>query len=174
MTIAIPDFCLVLLIGVSGSGKTTFARRHFRPTEVISSDYCRALIADDENDQSATDDAFALLHFLADKRLKRRRLTVIDATNVTEKARSSLLALAQRHQCPAVALVLDLPETVLNERRRTRTDRDFGDYVLHRQRAALWQTDPRWLDYEGFAQVYRLQSEADVNAVVLSRTRSGA
>jgi len=80
--IAIPDFCLVVLIGATGAGKSTFARRHFKPTEIISSDYARALIADDENDQTISADAFDLVASIADKRLKHRRLAVIDATNV--------------------------------------------------------------------------------------------
>src|SRR5438105_6044423 len=82
MKLTIPDLSLVVLIGASGSGKSSFARRHFRPTEVISSDACRGLVADDENDQSASADAFAVLHFIAAKRLERGRLTVVDATNV--------------------------------------------------------------------------------------------
>ena len=68
-TVKIPDLCLVALIGISGSGKSTFAARHFAPTEVISSDFCRALVSDDPNDQSATQDAFDVLHFIAAKRL---------------------------------------------------------------------------------------------------------
>lgn len=169
MILHLPSFSLVVLIGVSGSGKSTFAKRHFRPTEIVSSDHCRALLTDDENDQSATDDAFALLHWLTDKRLLRRRLTVIDATNVQKKARQPLLDLSRRHQCPAIAIVFDLPEGVLNQRRKTRLDRSFGDYVLHRQRAALWQTDWRWLEYEGFSQVVRLKTVEEVDGVEIVR-----
>ena len=85
--LAIPELSLVLLVGVSGSGKSTFGRKHFRPTEVISSDFCRGLVADDENDQSATPEAFELLHYIVGKRLKAGRLTVVDATNVQPDAR---------------------------------------------------------------------------------------
>jgi protein phosphatase len=62
MKISIPELSLVLLVGPSGCGKTSFARKHFLPTEVVSSDFCRALVSDNENDQSATGDAFDLLH----------------------------------------------------------------------------------------------------------------
>jgi protein phosphatase len=104
MHIKIPKLSLVVLIGASGSGKSTFARRHFRPTEVISSDYCRGLVSDDENDQAATNDAFELLHFIAAKRLARGRLTVIDATNVQPESRKPLVELARQHHCLPVAL----------------------------------------------------------------------
>ena len=58
MTLTLPELSLVVLIGPSGSGKSTFARRHFKPTEVLSSDFCRGLVSDDENCQAATGDAF--------------------------------------------------------------------------------------------------------------------
>ena len=79
--ITVPAMGLVVLIGISGSGKSTFARTHFKPTEVVSSDFCRGLVADDENDQSATPDAFDVLHYIVSTRLRRGLLTVVDATN---------------------------------------------------------------------------------------------
>ncbi len=98
--IEIPKLSLVVLIGPSGSGKSTFARKHFLATEVLSSDYCRGLVSDDENDQAATNDAFEVLHFVAAKRLERGRLTVIDATNVQADARRPLVQLARKyHAC---------------------------------------------------------------------------
>ena len=93
MKIAIPELSLVTLIGASGSGKSTFARNHFLPTEILSSDFCRGLVADDENEQSATTDAFEVLHFVAAKRLAAGRLTVVDATNVQPEARKPLVLL---------------------------------------------------------------------------------
>jgi protein phosphatase len=110
MQIKLPELSLVVLIGCSGSGKSTFARRLFKPTEVLSSDFCRALVSDDENDQSATNDAFDALHFIAAKRLARGLLTVVDATNVQPDARKPLVALAREHDVLPVAIVLDLPE----------------------------------------------------------------
>src|SRR5919198_4259861 len=93
MHLTIPEFALVVLIGPSGAGKSTFAQRHFRPTEVLSSDACRALVADSETAQAATPEAFEVLHFIAAKRLAAGRLTVIDATNVQPEARRPLIAL---------------------------------------------------------------------------------
>jgi protein phosphatase len=110
MRITIPELSLVALVGVSGSGKSTFAARHFAPTEVLSSDFCRGLVSDDENDQAATEAAFEVLHFVAGKRLEAGRLTVIDATNVQPEARKPLVALAKRHHVLAVAIVLDVDE----------------------------------------------------------------
>src|SRR5215469_12977683 len=110
MEVRFPELALVVLVGTSGSGKSTFARRHFLPTEVISSDYCRGLVADDENDQSATRAAFEVLHFIAGKRLASGRLTVVDATSVRPEDRKPLVELARQHHMLPVALVFDLPE----------------------------------------------------------------
>src|SRR5262245_35979794 len=136
-TLAIPEVSLVVLVGVSGSGKSTFAARHFRRTEVISSDFCRGLVSDDENDQGATKAAFEVLHFIAAQRLDAQRLTVIDATNVERHAREALLTLAKRHHTPAVAIVLDVPEAVCAERNAARPERNVGPHVLRDQRREL-------------------------------------
>jgi protein phosphatase len=119
-TIKIPELCLVTLVGVSGSGKSTFASKHFLPTEVISSDFCRGLVSDDENDQAATKAAFEVLHFITGKRLEGGRLTVVDATNVQPEARGGLLKLAKEHHVLAVAIVLDVPERVCADRNAAR------------------------------------------------------
>src|SRR5215469_2450734 len=134
MKITIPELSLVVLIGPSGCGKSTFARAHFKPTEVLSSDFCRGLVADDENDQSATTDAFDVLHYIAGKRLAAGRLTVIDATNVQSESRAPLVALAREHDVLPVAIVFDLPEPVCVARNASRPDRDFGAHVIRRQR----------------------------------------
>src|SRR5689334_2810680 len=105
MPLTLPEPSLVVLIGASGSGKSTFARRHFKPTEVLSSDACRGMVADDENDQAATQDAFEILEFIAAKRLAAGRLTVVDATNVQPQAWRSLVALAKAYHLHAVAIV---------------------------------------------------------------------
>src|ERR1044071_6513026 len=110
MKITLPASCLVVLIGPSGAGKSTFARRHFLPTEIISSDYCRGLVCDDENSQAATSDAFELVHYIAGKRLARNRVTLIDATSVQQRDRKPLIDLARRHHALPVAIVLDMPE----------------------------------------------------------------
>src|SRR6202166_1924644 len=108
MHITIPKLSLVVLVGPSGSGKSTFARRHFKPTEVLSSDFCRGLVRDNETDQTGTADAFAVLHFIAARRLAAGRLTVVDATNVQPEARRPLVPLARQYHCLPVAVVLDL------------------------------------------------------------------
>jgi protein phosphatase len=158
---------LVLLVGPSGSGKSTFAARHFAPTEVVSSDRCRAWVADDENDQSATADAFTVLHQLVGTRLARGRLTVVDATNVQPAARAPLLALARRCALPATAVVFDLPEAVLAERRTTRTDRRVPEEAVHRQREQLHRALEA-LPREGFAAVHVLR---DAGAVAVADVR---
>jgi predicted kinase len=153
----------VLLIGPAGSGKSTFARRHFRPTEVISSDACRALIADDEADQSATSEAFELVHWLAERRLRRGKLAVIDATNVQAWARASLLEVARRCGAPAVAIVFDLPEPLIRERNRNRAGRVVEEGVITQQ-LAEFAAGRAGLEREGFAQVCWLRSAQEVEA----------
>ena len=168
--IKIPDLSLVVLVGVSGSGKSTFAARHFLPTEVISSDFCRGLVSDDENDQSATGDAFEVLHFIAGQRLKAGRLTVIDATNVQPEARRQLVLLAREHDVLPVAIVLDLPEKLCAERNAGRPDRDFGPHVLRRQHGQL-RRGLRGLGREGFRTVHVLSTPEEVDAAAIRKTR---
>jgi protein phosphatase len=166
--IKIPDLSLVVLVGVSGSGKSTFAARHFLPTEVISSDFCRGLVSDDENDQSATADAFEVLNFIAGKRLAAGRLTVADATSVQPSARQPLIELARRHHVLAVAIVLDVPEGTCAARNAARPDRAFGSHVIRQQRAQL-RRGLRGLRREGFHRVYMLDGEAEIDGAVVQR-----
>src|SRR5258707_2069574 len=168
--LAIPELSLVVLVGVTGSGKSTFARANFRPTEVISSDFCRGLVADDENDQSATVDAFEVLHYIAGKRLAAGRLTVVDATSVQPEARAPLVALAREHDVLPVAIVLDLPASVCEARNAARADRDFRAHVIRRQHATL-RKSVRNLKREGFRTVHVLRSADEVAAATLTRTR---
>ncbi len=165
--LSIPDFAVVVLIGVSGSGKSTFAARHFRPSEILSSDAFRAMVSDDENDQSATNDAFDALHYLAAIRLRRRKLVVVDATNVQAEARKPLLQLADRHDCLAVALVLDVPERVCQARNKDRADRQFGPHVVINQSRQLRQS-LRNLKREGFRYVFVL-NEAQIASARIER-----
>ncbi len=168
--IDVPALSLVVLVGASGSGKSTFARAHFAATEVISSDFCRGLVADDENDQSASADAFDVLHYIAGKRLAAGRLTVIDATNVQPEARKQLVRLAKEFDVLPVAIVLDLPERVCADRNTARADRQFGPHVIRRQRDQL-RRGLRSLAKEGFRGVHVLRTEADVDGAQLVRTR---
>jgi protein phosphatase len=163
-----PDLSLVVLIGASGSGKSTFARKHFLPTEVISSDYCRALVSDDENNLSATNDAFEILHFVAAKRLAAGRLTVADATNVKSEDRKPLIELARQYHCLPVAIVLNMPERVCQDRNHVRTDRRLGNHVAHNQLQNL-RRSLRGLEREGFRHVLILSSPEEAESVVLER-----
>jgi polynucleotide kinase-phosphatase len=168
VNITIPDLCLVVLVGVSGSGKSTFAARHFRPTEVISADMCRALVSDDENDQSATAAAFEVLHAIAAKRLEAGRLAVVDATSVYAPDRSALLDLARRHHVFAHAIVFDVPLDVCRERNANRLDRNLGDHVLRNQATGL-RRSIKQLHREGFRKVVVLRGVADVDGAEVVR-----
>lgn len=170
MKIEIPEYALVLLVGASGTGKSSFAAKHFLPTEVISSDRMRGWVADDETDQSATGDAFDVLRYVTEKRLKARRFTVIDATNVQPEARRGLIALAKKWHALAVAIVFDLPEAIAIERNAARPDRQFGAGPVKRQTQALKRSMGK-MKREGLRFVHRLRSVEEIDAVEIVRTR---
>jgi 3' terminal RNA ribose 2'-O-methyltransferase Hen1 len=166
--LTIPELSLVVMIGPSGCGKSTFARRHFKSTEVLSSDYCRGLVADDENDQSVTGEAFEVLHFIAGKRLSGGRLTVVDATNVQPEARKPLVALARQYHVLPVAIVLNVPERICVDRNRSRPDRNFGPHVVRNQSHDL-KRSLRGLEREGFRHVHILNGPEEVDAATIER-----
>jgi protein phosphatase len=166
--IAIPELSLVLLVGASGSGKSSFGRKHFLPTEVISSDFCRGLVADNENDQSATGDAFDLLHVIVRKRLARGKLTVIDATNVQPEARKTLIELAREYHVFAVAIVFDLPESLCQDRNASRAERQFGSHVVRNQLQQL-RKSLRGLEREGIRYVFKLSTVEEVDSAAIER-----
>ena len=168
MKITIPELSLVVLIGPSGCGKSSFGKKHFLATEVISSDACRGLVSDNENDQSATNDAFDLLHAIVRKRLGRGRLTVIDATNVQPEARKSLVELAREYHVLPVAIVFDVPERLCQDRNVNRPDRQFGPHVVRNQVQQM-RRSLRGLEREGFRYVYKLSSPEEIDAVTIER-----
>jgi protein phosphatase len=168
MKLTVPELSLIVLIGSSGCGKSTFAHKHFKPTEVISSDFCRALVSDDDNDQTVTNTAFEVLHYIASIRLKLGKLTVVDATNVQEAARKPLVQLAREYHCLPVAVVFNLPERVCQDRNKSRTDRQVGEHVIRKHVQQL-RKSIRGLQKEGFRHVYVLNSPEEVEQVVFER-----
>jgi protein phosphatase len=168
MKLTIPELAVVALIGPSGSGKSSFARKHFRATEVLSSDYCRGLVSDEENSQAATNDAFDVLYFIASKRLAAGKLVVIDATNVQIEARKPIIALGRQYHCLPVAIVFDLPEKLCHERNRDRPEREFGPHVV-RQQSQQMRRSLRNLEREGFRKVHVLHSADEVDAAEIER-----
>ncbi|MEW2248154.1 polynucleotide kinase-phosphatase [Streptomyces sp. NPDC006975] len=164
----VTDLSLVVLVGASGSGKSTFARRHFKPTEVISSDFCRGLVSDDENNQSATRDAFDVLHYIAGKRLAAGRRTVVDATSVQSDARRQLIDLARQYDVLPVAIVLDVPEEVCAARNAQRTDRaGMSRRVIQRHVREL-RRSLRHLEREGFRKVHVLRGVEEVEQATVA------
>lgn len=165
MEIKIPELSLVVLIGISGSGKSSLAKKLFKRTEILSSDECRAIVSDDENNQASTNDAFDVLYYIAGKRLKNGLLTVIDATNVQKESRKGLVELARTYHCLPVAIVLDLPEKVCEERNKNRLSRNIGAHVIHQQSQQL-KKSIKHLKEEGFRQIYVLKSVEEVEQVL--------
>jgi protein phosphatase len=166
--LTVPDLSLVVLVGPSGCGKSTFARKHFKATEILSSDYCRGLVSDDENNQAATKDAFEVLHFIASKRLSAGRLVVVDATNVQPESRKPLVALARQYHAIPVAIVLNVAERICVDRNKTRPERSFGAHVVRNQSQDL-RRSLRNLEREGFRHVHILSNPEEVESATIER-----
>jgi len=156
--INIPGSAMVVLIGAAGSGKSTFANARFRATEILSSDFFRAMVSDEEADQEATDDAFELLHLVLEKRLRRGKLCLVDATNVRAEHRANLLAKASAFQRPAVAIVFETPLIVCVERAAKRVGRSVSAAIIRQQTKELGPQLADDLLREGFASVFHINS----------------
>ena len=159
--IKLPEISLVLLIGPSSSGKSTFAKKYFRATEILSSDNCRALVSDDENNLDATNDAFEVLQLIAAKRLKRGKLTVVDALNLRREDRAKLVQLAKDNYALAAAIIIETPIRTLFDRHAYRTDRNFGRSVLEKQ-FDDYKRSLRSVEKEGFSYTYYLNPEDEI------------
>ncbi|HEY5303321.1 MAG TPA: polynucleotide kinase-phosphatase [Acidimicrobiales bacterium] len=170
MNIKIPELSLVLLIGVSGSGKSSFAAKNFLATEVLSSDFCRGLVSDDQSSQAASQDAFDILRYIAGKRLAAGRLTVVDATNVQPEARRVLIELAKQHHVLCVAVVLNVAPEICLARNEARADRDFGPHVIRRQLDQLRRSQ-KGLRREGFHRVVALDGVEEIESATFTRER---
>lgn len=170
MRMEIPEFALVAMIGATSSGKTSFAHKHFKDTEILSSDFFRAMVSDDENDQTASADAFGLLYFAANKRLDRMKTTIIDATNLTQNARQQVIELAHKQNVHSVAIVLDIPEKELLQRNKERADRSYPERVIHSHYTSL-KKSIRHLKKDGFRFVYVLSSQEEIDNAEIVRTK---
>lgn len=172
LDIEISDPSLVLLIGSSGAGKSTFAARHFLPAEIISSDRCRAMICDDESNQTVNAEAFGLLHHIARLRLQQRRLTVIDATNLQFRARRPLLRMARAHQIPIVAIIFRVPLEICLTHNQSRSERQVSPQVLELHQQELAAALSR-LDQEGYHHIYGVEEPDLTNAIVKKLGKTG-
>ena len=168
--IEIPEFCLVAMVGASSSGKTSFAHRHFKSTEILSSDFFRGMICDDENSQNISGDAFDLLYYAANKRLNNMKLTVVDATNIQQAARKQVITLAKEQNVHAAAIVLNLPEELLQERNKARPERNFPERVI-RQHCRDVKNSIKRLKQEGFRFVYVINSLDQLENTEVIRTK---
>ena len=168
--IEIPEFCLVALVGGTSSGKSSFALKHFKPTEVLSSDFFRGMVCDDENSQNVSGDAFDLLYYAANKRLNNMKLTVIDATNIQQSARKQVIDLAREQNVHAAAIVLNLPEEIMQERNKARPERNFPERVI-RQHCRDVKRSIKGLKREGFRFVYVINSLEQLENTEIIRTK---
>lgn len=167
MKFTLPDPSLILLIGPAGAGKSTFAERFFQPTEIVSSDNCRAQICDDESNQDVNAEAFGLLHHIARLRLSLGRLTVIDATNLEYRARRPLLSIARHHRIPAAAIIFNISLATCLARNRTRQQRFVAEDAIRQHALELSMTLPH-LAREGYRSIFVLD-EGRIDSVEVER-----
>lgn len=168
--VEIPSFALLLLVGPAGSGKSTFARARFAPTEIVSSDHYRGVVRDDETNMEGSADAYEVLHLVVDKRLAARRLTVVDATNVRARDRAPLLARAAARSAPAIAVVLDVDGATCVTRNDARGDRPNSRIYVLRQQESLRASMPT-LANEGFAAVHVLATDEIADTTIVRSAR---
>ena len=173
MNISIPEFSLIMLVGATASGKSTFARKHFSDTEIVSSDHCRALVSDDPTNQTVTPQAFAILHAIVEARLQNRRFTVVDATNLQPHARRPIIDIARRHDCRITVIAFDLPVQMLIQRNDLRNDRSIPNHVVNRQHRDM-RSAIRSIHREGIRSIHtiRTKEDADQATVTLHTMRS--
>ena len=170
MNIRIPQFSLIVMVGPTCSGKSTFAARHFLPTEIVSSDRCREMVADDPEDQSASPRAFDLLRTIVRKRLEGLRITVVDATNLQPRHRAELLEIAQENDCPAHAIVMNTRLQACLDRAQRREGRTTPPSEIRHQHRRLRQSI-RGTRREGFRQTHVVDDATDPDLVTIDRTR---
>ena len=168
--INIPETALVILIGASSSGKSTFAAKHFASHEIVSSDYCRTVVSGSEQTLDANQDTFELLHYIVDKRLKRGLFTVVDATNVQSESRKALLRIARRHNVLNTGIVLNTSERLCNDRNEIRTDRNLKSHAIRHQQRSLKNSFRRF-QKEGFGNIYEFKSPEELAKIEVNRTR---
>ena len=170
MEIHVPEFSMVLMVGPTSSGKSTFARKHFLNTEIVASDDCRATVSDDPNNQSASTDAFDLLHFITRTRLRNRRLTVVDATNLQSKHRNTLRDIARENDCPTVAIIMATDLKTCIARSKARQDRHAEERLVRNQHKLMRQST-RQLPKERFRRVHVLETPEDAEEAIVLRAK---
>ncbi len=164
MTLNFPELSLVVLVGASGSGKSTFAKKWFKPSEIVSSDACRMMLSNDENTPGISEDAFELLHFIIAKRLKRGLLTVVDATNVNSQYRKQLVALAREYHILPVAIILNMSDRVCQDRNKARTDRVLPPRAIKGQMLTL-KSGISKIREEGFRRHFEFRTPEAVDGI---------
>lgn len=174
ITLTYPPVAVLMLVGPSGSGKSTFAATHFLPTEVLASDEFRARVADDASAQHVTEDAFALLHFTLDLRLKHRRFTVVDSTALKPSARAQIIETANKRYVPVYALILDVPLEECIRRDARRTDRSVGEKVITRQYITFEQARRDLQKDKSLAGVQILTPETVHHAQIVRGSSAGS
>ncbi|MEN3038876.1 MAG: AAA family ATPase [Candidatus Kryptonium sp.] len=164
LKIRITPRTLVVLCGVAGSGKSTFAKKFFKRTQIVSSDHCRAMISDNPANQAVSKHAFDLFYFIIEKRLLVGRLTVADATSLSKETRSQLIEIARKYGFRVVIVIFDIPVEICIERDKNRP-RKVGEQVIRNQYVNFLEAK-KSIPTEGFDEIFIL-NEKTLNTVTV-------
>lgn len=186
MGIVLPYAGIVLLVGTSNSGKSTFLKKlienkQILPSEVVSSDDFRILVSDsdfidwtqkprDESDslynqyQKISEEAFSLMDLTIEKRCKLNKLTFVDATNLFSEDRKKYITIARKHHVPIVAIVMDVEQDVLLERDKIR-DTPRGKQKINQQ-YQTFKRERRFIKKEGYLATYFILNNTDYIEII--------
>ncbi|GCE04388.1 AAA family ATPase [Dictyobacter aurantiacus] len=177
--IHLPERTLIVLCGPAGAGKSTFARTFVaqhqqqgcRMTSIVSSDYCRALICDDETNQQVNRDTFDLFHYIIHKRMIQGRLTIVDSTALQVEARQRLLDLAVRHRYTTCLFLFNISlETCLRYDQHQARGRIVGEQVI-KYHLSLLQQALRAVPQEGWNMIHILDEQHAFPEILVSETQ---
>ncbi|MDR2604956.1 MAG: polynucleotide kinase-phosphatase, partial [Desulfovibrio sp.] len=115
-----------------------------------------------------TEPAFEVLRYIAAKRLRFGKLAVVDATSVLPASRAPLVELAKSQDCLPVAIVLNMPEKLCQERNSRRADRRLPEHAV-REHCRNLRRSLKTLKREGFRYLYVLNSPEEIAQAEIER-----
>lgn len=160
MTITIPKPSLVILVGPSCSGKTTFSKKYFEDDEIISMDL------NNQGNKKAKENSIDILYNQISKKLEIGKIVVLDSSNLIESTRKVLLRFANEFHILPIAIVFNISEKECLKRNESKGI--VSDCLIKAQMTYLNKT-LKTIEKEGFSKVYILNDTKDIDRVKIER-----